>query len=139
MLAFYLPVGIGCYLVYGKSLKDNVIENLNNNWLKKATIVLITGHLLTAFNIILNPVFQMTEHLFRTPEAFSLKRFLVRSGILLLVLFIAQSVPNFGPILSFIGGSTVSLSSFILPCIFYVLLCRKDKYATLVFFENLFM
>lgn len=48
----------------------------------------------------------------------------------------AQSIPNFGPILSFIGGSTVSLLSFILPCIFYILLSRKDTYRQEIsFFE----
>ncbi len=61
-------------------------------------------------------------------EDFSLKRVFIRTTVLLSVLFVAQSIPNFGPILSFIGGSTVTLSSFILPCIFYFLLCRNPKY-----------
>jgi solute carrier family 32 (vesicular inhibitory amino acid transporter) len=47
---------------------------------------------------------------------------------LISVLFLAQSIPNFGPILSFIGGSTVCLSSFVLPLIFYWLLCRRPEY-----------
>lgn len=59
---------------------------------------------------------------------FGIKRIIIRSSVLVGVLFVAQSIPNFGPILSFIGGSTVSLSSFILPCIFYVLICRKEQY-----------
>ena len=59
---------------------------------------------------------------------FSVQRVVVRISVLAGVLFIAQSLPNFGPILSFIGGSTVSLSSFILPCVFYFLLSRSPQY-----------
>lgn len=132
MLIFYLPVAIGGYVVFAKHTKDNIIDNMDDDWVKTAIIVLITGHVLTAFNIILNPVFQAFEQLLNAPPKFCLKRFLIRTLILILVLFIGQSIPNFGPILSFIGGSAVALTSFILPCIFYVLLCRKSDYSRLV-------
>ena len=128
MLFFYLPVAIGCFIAFGYQIKDNIIGNLDDNWLKTTVLVLITGHLLTAFNIILNPVFQGAEQAFNAPTKFGIKRVLIRGGVLLLVLFVAQSVPNFGPILSLIGGSTISLSSFILPCVFYYLLCKQTKY-----------
>ena len=45
---------------------------------------------------------------------------LIRSLIGLLVIGIAELFPNFGPILSFIGASTVTMMSFILPAIFYL-------------------
>ena len=128
MLLFYMPVGIGCFVVFGNTVKDNIINNLDDNWLKTSVLILITGHLLTAYNIILNPVFQAIEHLFNAPASFSFKRVGLRGSVLLAVLFVAQTVPNFGPILSFIGGSTISLSSFILPCVFYYLLCKQPKY-----------
>jgi vesicular inhibitory amino acid transporter len=128
MILFYLPVAVAGFVVFGKHAENNVIENMDKNWLRTTTIVLITGHLLSAFNIILNPVFQGVEKIFKAPSKFSLKRVIVRGCVLAFVLFIAQSLPNFGPILSFIGGSTVSLSSFILPCIFYFLLCLKEEY-----------
>lgn len=128
MLLFYLPVAIGGLVVFGHLTKDNIIDNLDHNWIRTSILVLITGHLLTAYTIILNPVFQGVEHALNAPTKFGIKRVLIRVAILLAVLFVAQSIPNFGPILSFIGGSTVSLSSFILPCIFYFLLCRQAKY-----------
>jgi vesicular inhibitory amino acid transporter len=59
---------------------------------------------------------------------FGIKRVIIRTSTILGVLFIAQSVPNFGPILSFIGGSCVSLLSFVFPCLFYIMLCKQDKY-----------
>jgi vesicular inhibitory amino acid transporter len=128
MLFFYLPVGIGCFVVFGGTIKDNIINNLNDTWLKTTVQVLITGHLLTAYNIILNPVFQGAEQAFNAPTKFGYQRVLIRGAVLLAVLFVAQSIPNFGPILSFIGGSTIALSSFILPCVFYYLLCKQPKY-----------
>lgn len=129
MLMFYLPVGIGGLIVFAGLTKDNIIENLDDNWIKTSILVLITGHLLTAFTIILNPVFQGVEKTFNAPSEFGPKRVFYRSSVLLCVLFVAQSIPNFGPILSFIGGSTVSLTSFILPCLFYFLLCRNSAYS----------
>lgn len=38
----------------------------------------------------------------------------------MVVLGVAEAVPKFGPILSLIGGSTVTMMAFILPCIFYL-------------------
>lgn len=69
MLIFYLPVAIGGYIVYGENTKNNIIESLNDNWLKTVVIILITGHLLTAFNIILNPFFQGFEEIFKVPKS----------------------------------------------------------------------
>jgi vesicular inhibitory amino acid transporter len=126
---YALPVALGGFIVFGRHTETNIIQNMEKNWLKTTTIILIIGHPMTALNIILNPVFQGIEKAFNAPVNLSVKRIFIRCGVLLLVLFIAQSLPNFGPILAFIGGSTVSLTSFILPCVFYFLLCLKDKYS----------
>lgn len=69
MLALYLPVCIGAFVVYGHIIKDNITDNLNSNWIKTTILILITGHLLTAFNIILNPVYQGAENLFNAPTS----------------------------------------------------------------------
>ena len=56
---------------------------------------------------------------------FGLKRILLRSAIGILVIGLAELFPNFGPILSLIGASTVTMLSFILPAIFYLKLEEK--------------
>lgn len=38
----------------------------------------------------------------------------------LAVVFAAESVPTFGPLLDLIGASTITLTSLIFPCIFYL-------------------
>ena len=69
MLIFYLPVSITGFVVYGYDTQSNIIDNLNDNWIKTTIYILITGHLLTAFTIILNPMFQGIEELFKAPAS----------------------------------------------------------------------
>ena len=58
---------------------------------------------------------------------FGWKRVAVRSGVLFVVVFVAESVPNFGPLLNLVGGSAVTLSSVIFPSIFFLYLTAGDK------------
>lgn len=120
LLIFYLPVSLLGYSTYGSDVKDNILENLPKNALRYIVEVLITGHLATAFTIVLNPIFQGFEELARVPRKFCWQRALLRSIIVLFLAFMAETLPHFGPILSFIGGSTVSILGFILPVICYV-------------------
>jgi vesicular inhibitory amino acid transporter len=69
MFVLYMPVSIVGFQVFGYKVKDNIIENLDENWLRTVSLVLITGHVLTAFNIILNPVFQGFEEIFKAPKS----------------------------------------------------------------------
>lgn len=75
MLGFYLPVAIGGFLVFAANTQSNIINNLKDNWIRTTILILITGHLLTAFNIILNPVFQGIEHAFNAPPSNKLANF----------------------------------------------------------------
>jgi hypothetical protein len=34
MLAFYLPVAVSGFLVYGMKTENNIIDNLDDNWIK---------------------------------------------------------------------------------------------------------
>jgi vesicular inhibitory amino acid transporter len=52
--------------------------------------------------------------------AFTWKRVLFRTLTLLVLLFISESVPNFGSILDLVGGSTVTLLTFVFPPFFYM-------------------
>ena len=69
MLIFYLPVSITGFVVYGEKTHSNIIDDLNDNWIKTFIYILITGHLLTAFTIILNPMFQGFEEIFKAPAS----------------------------------------------------------------------
>jgi vesicular inhibitory amino acid transporter len=45
---------------------------------------------------------------------------LFRSSVVLCLLFISESIPNFGSILDLVGGSTVTLLTFVFPPFFYM-------------------
>ncbi|VDK18668.1 unnamed protein product [Anisakis simplex] len=36
--------------------------------------------------------------------------------------FIAETIPNFGPLLDLVGGSTITLTALVFPCLFYLYL-----------------
>lgn len=120
LLIFYMPVSIIGYHVYGSKVADNVLTNLPEDFLRITVEILITGHLGMAFTIVLNPIFQGVEDRLRIPKHFTWKRAVTRSAIVIFLTFIAITIPHFGAILSFIGGSTVSILGFILPVFCYI-------------------
>jgi hypothetical protein len=58
---------------------------------------------------------------------FGWRRALVRGGVMAGVLFVAESLPNFAAILSFVGSLTINLCTFALPSVFYVMLVRQQR------------
>lgn len=49
--------------------------------------------------------------------------------MMLAVAFVAESVPSFGPVLGLVGSSTITLTSLIFPCLFYLYLTVGDQIA----------
>jgi vesicular inhibitory amino acid transporter len=43
------------------------------------------------------------------------------------MVFVGESIPEFGKILSLVGGSTITLLTFVLPSFFYMRLCDQEK------------
>lgn len=122
MAFMYIPVCIMGFLVYGDSLRDSIIPSIQTVWIQQAINILITIHCILTLTIVFNPLMQEVEDLFHVPQKFGIKRVLVRTGIMIAVVFVAESVPTFGPLLDLVGGSTLTLTSVILPCLFYIYL-----------------
>jgi len=55
-------------------------------------------------------------------SAFGMKRVALRGAVMLAAIFVAESIPTFGPMLDLIGGSTLTLLNLIFPCLFYLYL-----------------
>uniref|UniRef100_A0A1I7T4M3 Aa_trans domain-containing protein n=1 Tax=Caenorhabditis tropicalis TaxID=1561998 RepID=A0A1I7T4M3_9PELO len=127
MAFMYIPVCIMGYLVYGDSLRDSIIPSIQTVWIQQAINILITVHCILTLTIVFNPLMQEVEDLFHVPQKFGIKRVLVRTGIMVAVVFVAESVPTFGPLLDLVGGSTLTLTSVILPCLFYIYLNAYKK------------
>ncbi|XP_063244855.1 uncharacterized protein LOC134546192 [Bacillus rossius redtenbacheri] len=125
ILMLYLPVTIGGYFVFGDGVDVNIILSLNRTSLVVAANILMAVHLVLAFLIVINPVCQELEEVFKIPHKFHWKRCAVRSSMMLVMLFIGESVPQFGKLLSLVGGSTVTLLTFVFPSLFYMRLCDQ--------------
>jgi len=89
--------------------------------------MLITIHCILTLTIVINPINQEAAELFDVPQEFCMKRVIVRVGMMVAVVFAAESVPTFGPLLDLVGGSTLTLTSIIFPCVFYLYLAAGDK------------
>ena len=50
-----------------------------------------------------------------------------RSGAVLILLFIAESIPSFGSILDLVGATTVTCLTFICPPYFYMKLVDRSS------------
>lgn len=57
------------YFTYGHELYDNILKNLTVGWLRYVSEILLTIHLIFAFVINSNPVFQTFESLFKIPTS----------------------------------------------------------------------
>lgn len=59
----YFPVASVGYFVYGTNIKDNILETVSTGPMLTIVQVLITGHLVCSFIIVINPVCQEIEEL----------------------------------------------------------------------------
>ncbi|XP_059488721.1 uncharacterized protein LOC132204302 [Neocloeon triangulifer] len=125
ILILYLPVAIGGMLIYGEAANPNIALTLGDSWLMDAANLLMACHLILAFLIVTNPVSQELEHIMNVPHEFGRQRLWLRSGLMLGMVFMAESIPQFGKILSLVGGSTVTLLTFVLPPLCYMKLCDQ--------------
>ena len=128
IMALYLPVTIGGYTVYGEHVNANVILSLSKSSLSVFAEILMGIHLVSAFLIIINPVSQEIEEILDVPHDFHWKRCLLRSAIVFLMVLIGETIPDFGKIVSLVGGSTITLLTFVLPPYFYMRLCSQKSF-----------
>jgi len=126
LLILFLPVGVCGYYIYGADVDPNIFKSLTDGAPKVIGQALISAHVFFAFILASNPLYQECEELFNVPAKFGWKRIALRSILLLLALFIAESVPSFGKILDLVSGTTVSLLTFSLPAFLYMRLADME-------------
>ncbi|XP_073240375.1 uncharacterized protein [Porites lutea] len=129
VLAMYLPVsvlGFSRPVTYGRDITPNILDSVgrgeNNNVviISQVVLVLVSLQLLVSCVITLNPVSQQLEELCNVPRKFCFQRCILRTVLMCFILGIGELIPKFGPILSLIGGSTVTALTFVFPCLFYL-------------------
>ncbi|XP_038066252.1 amino acid transporter AVT1J-like isoform X2 [Patiria miniata] len=122
VVLYYLPVSVGGYVVYGDQLEPNILDTLTGGTITTIVIVMIMLHLTMGVIIVINPFCQEIEELLKIPLRFGWKRIVLRTVVMAAVVFLAETIPKFSVILNLIGGTTVTLLTFVFPSLFYVLL-----------------
>uniref|UniRef100_A0A0N4ZB95 Aa_trans domain-containing protein n=1 Tax=Parastrongyloides trichosuri TaxID=131310 RepID=A0A0N4ZB95_PARTI len=125
VIMMYVPVTVLGYVVYGDSVQDSIISSLQTPILQNIANALIAIHCILTLTIVINPLNQEVEHLINAPHHFGWQRIVIRSFVMGLIVFTAETIPNFGPILNLIGGTCVTLTSAILPCFFNLFMETK--------------
>ncbi|CAD5122452.1 DgyrCDS10876 [Dimorphilus gyrociliatus] len=125
ILSMYQLVALLGYYTFGNQLVDNILKSLSIGWLRYTSEILITIHLIFAFVINSNPVFQTVEHILKIPTNFNWKRCIIRTVVILFIIFVAETIPKFGALLSLVGGTSTAFLTFVAPSMFYLKLCSS--------------
>lgn len=123
IIAAYIPVGAMGFGVFGDLVADNVFDSISDGPMKTVAVILITMHLVFAYVIIQNPLSQIIEMPFKIPDEFGWKRVLARTMVNIVIIFTGESCPKFGHILALVGGSAVTLNTFVFPSVFFLRFC----------------
>eukprot|EP01135_Chromosphaera_perkinsii_P008796 Nk52_evm1s1475 gene=Nk52_evmTU1s1475 len=132
MFCIYAGISVPSYFTYGDQLlttecDGNITNLMPKNWLSKFVFAMVLIHVLSAFVVLMNPVSRALEVKFhidnRKDELFW--RIVLRSILVGIAFFIAILLPFFGDIMTLIGGTTVTGSSFVLPVWFYLRLFTR--------------
>lgn len=127
LFLLYTPVSLFGLWIYGDSVSDSIISSIQNDSLRRGISILIALHVFFSVLIIVNPLLQASEQVFRVKQEFGIGRFLTRSIVFWIIIFSAASVPNFGVVVNLVGGSTLPLLVLIFPPLFGMCLEVKQK------------
>lgn len=120
VVLLYMPLSVAGYVVYGGSLESSVIYSVQTGWLQLGANLMIAVHCIMTLVIVINPLNQEVEHYLKVSHSFGTGRVLTRTTVLLLVLFVGLSVPDFSPVMNLVGASTIPIGCVVLPSLFYL-------------------
>lgn len=123
----YTPTASVGFFLLGNCIQDNIVDNLSAGPIKIVVQSVLLVHLLTAFPIVMNPPNLFFENAMGLPKEFGWRRCLFRTLTLIVLVFVAASVPSFGLILDLVGASTVTLLTFVFPPLFYMILSKTSQ------------
>jgi len=137
-LALYTPIAIIGYLVYGNYLGNSSVSTIldailtfdtDTGIIVKICSAVMIGHILSAFPIVVNPIFLVLEERFGGKAKYSefVSRLIIRGVSMAVFIVVALFFPYFLSVMSLLSCISTSLSGFILPCIFYWRICSPGN------------
>ena len=123
----FLSLSATGYFLLGDCMEYNMLDSISDGPMRMAAQILMLIHLVVAFPIGINVPNQYIENLLDIPKERNWRRVAFRMGVLTLLLFCAESVPSFGNIMDFVGASSITILTFILPPLMYMLAVKGTK------------
>ncbi|XP_042001505.1 lysine histidine transporter 1-like [Salvia splendens] len=137
----YLPVALVGYYIFGNNLEDNILLTLQTpTWLIAMANMFVVVHLIGSYQIYAMPVFDMMESLLVKKLMFRPTwhlRLITRTTYVAFTMFIAITFPFFNGLLAFFGGFAFAPTTYFLPCIIWLIICKPKKFS-LSWFANWF-
>lgn len=125
----YILTPLAAYIVLGDLIREDLLTTFSYielyfshhlfRTMCMAAQACICGHVLCAFILNMNPIYQQIEGIIGIPTKFCWQRVVNRTLWMIAILVFAIIIPAFGPVLSFVGGSFAALLGIILPVVFY--------------------
>ncbi|KMT07541.1 hypothetical protein BVRB_6g151520 [Beta vulgaris subsp. vulgaris] len=129
----YFPVAWIGYYTFGNSVEDNVLISLEEPvWLIIAANVFVLVHVIGSYQVFAMPVFDMLETFLVKKMKFkptSILRFVTRNVYVAFTVFVAITFPFFGGLLGFFGGFAFAPTSYFLPCIIWLRICKPKRFS----------
>ncbi|KNA08927.1 hypothetical protein SOVF_158270 [Spinacia oleracea] len=129
----YFPVAFVGYLVFGNRVDDNVMLSLERPpWLIAAANIFVVIHVIGSYQVFAMPVFDMIETFLVVKmkcKPTTRLRLMARSTYVAITMFVGIAFPFFGSLLSVLGGIAFAPTSYYLPCIIWLILCKPKKYS----------
>ncbi|CAL4105400.1 unnamed protein product, partial [Meganyctiphanes norvegica] len=120
ILSLYLPVAVTGYARIGNDVESNILLSVTQSTAIKVAIGVEIINLFGTYLIPFNVFAQGVEDLLNIENKFGVKRAILRTAIVAVEMLIGLAVPDFGLILNLIGGSTITVCSFLLPPLMYM-------------------
>ncbi|KAK4476697.1 hypothetical protein RD792_015857 [Penstemon davidsonii] len=137
--ACYFPVAFVGYYVFGNSVDDNVLMSLEKPaWLIITANIFVVIHVCGSYQVFAMPVFDMMETYLVKQKDFKPStrlRFTTRVIYVVLTMFVGILFPSFSGLLSFFGGFAFAPTTYFLPCIVWLKICKPKRFG-LSWFTN---
>ncbi|KAL0381796.1 UNVERIFIED_CONTAM: Lysine histidine transporter 1 [Sesamum angustifolium] len=135
----YFPVAIIGYWTFGNTIAENILITLEKpKWLIAMANMFVVIHLIGSYQVYAMAVFDMMETLLvkklKFRPTWSL-RFISRSTYVAFTMFIAITFPFFNGLLAFFGGFAFAPTTYFLPCIIWLAICKPRRFS-LSWFTN---
>ncbi|XP_020554352.1 lysine histidine transporter 1-like isoform X1 [Sesamum indicum] len=135
----YLPVALIGYWMFGNEVKENILITLQKpKWLIAMANMFVVVHLIGSYQVYAMPVFDMMETVLVKKLDFSptwYLRLISRTIYVAFTMFIAITFPFFNGLLGFFGGFAFAPTTYFLPCIIWLAICKPRRFS-LSWFAN---